>query len=184
MNLSSSRPVSRLRAELAPRLCVVFGCHDLVCALPIATLDRLTLPESAEELDPPAAPAGGRADGPLPDVVEVDEQRFAAWDLGVLFGLGPVAGAWVLLRLSHAGTEIPLALRTGPCFAVQELHNLMKIPGELFQSRGGAVVEGFATAAVKRARFETGVGLVLDPGALLLPQELEASAKALRRHAR
>jgi hypothetical protein len=141
------------------------------------------LPEGVEPVESPQAASGlaGAVAGQaaVPDVVRVGERCFAAWDLGVLFGLGPVSGAWVLLSLMHEGAEVLLALRTGPCFAVQTLRNLMKLPGEIFQERRGALTDGFATAAIKKSRLDTNVGVLIDPRGLWSRQELQMSAAVL-----
>lgn len=180
MSSVSQHPEAKPREEVKPRLCVVLACHHVVCALPIDNIDRLVLPDAVEVL-PSARPtaAGARdAEAVVPDVVRVGERFFAAWDLGVMFGLGPVSGAWVLLSLMHEGAEVWLALRTGPCFAVQSLRNLMKLPSEVFQSRRGALTDGFATAAVKK-EIEANVGILVDPRGLWSRQELQMSAAVL-----
>ncbi|HVR61312.1 MAG TPA: hypothetical protein VMU50_05400 [Polyangia bacterium] len=181
MSSVSPQPEAKARDEVKPRLCVVLACHHVVCALPIDNIDRLVLPDAVEALPSPRPAAGGPREDPaaaVPDVVRVGERFFAAWDLGVLFGLGPVAGAWVLLSLMHEGVEVWLALRTGPCFAVQSLRNLMKLPSEVFQSRRGALTDGFATAAVKK-EIEADVGVLVDPRGLWSRQELQMSAAVL-----
>jgi len=189
----STEPRSVPREEAKARLCVVLGCHRLVCALPIDNIDRLVLPEGVEALEAavPATPparrsAGGAppqasspADAPVPEVVRVAGKCFAAWDLGVLLGQGPVHGAWVLLSLIHDGAELALALRTGPCYAVQSLRNLMRFPGEVFEERRGALTDGFATSAVRRADLESSVGVLIDPKGLWTRPELQVSAAVL-----
>jgi hypothetical protein len=176
----SAQPDSKPREEVKPRLCVVLACHHVVCALPIDNIDRLVLPDAVEALPASRPAAGGQpdADAIVPEVVRVGERFLAAWDLGVLFGMGPVAGAWVLLSLMHEGAEVWLALRTGPCFAVQPLRNLMKLPSEVFQSRRGALTDGFATSAVKK-EIEATVGVLVDPRGLWSRQELQMSAAVL-----
>jgi len=187
----STEPRSVPREEAKARLCVVLGCHRLVCALPIDNIDRLVLPDAVEALDAPSPaaphprrPAGApkpppAGDAPVPDVVRVAGKSFAAWDLGVLLGQGPVQGAWVLLSLSHEGTDLALALRTGPCYSVQSLRNLMRLPGEVFQERRGALTDGFATSAVRRADLESNVGVLIDPKGLWTRPELQMSAAVL-----
>jgi hypothetical protein len=79
----------------------------------------------------------------------------------------------------HEGAELALALRTGPCFAVQSLRNLLKLPSEVFQERRGALTDGFATAAVKRTNLEANVGVLIDPRGLWTRLELQMSAAVL-----
>ena len=190
MSHPSTEPRSVPREDTKPRLCVVLGCHRLVCALPIDNIDRLVLPDAVEPLGsavPGASgarsPRGDRAvsagDAPVPDVVRVAGKCFAAWDLGVLLGLTPVQGAWALLSLMHDGAELALALRTGPCFAVQSLRNLLKLPSEVFQERRGALTDGFATSVVKRSDLESNVGVLIDPKGLWTRAELQMSAAVL-----
>jgi hypothetical protein len=186
---SSVEPESKAREESKPRLCVVLACHHVVCALPIDNVDRLVLPEAVEPVEAPRQAAGrarelrdgsrSLAETPVPDVVRVAGKCFAAWDLGVLFGLGPVSGTWVLLSLMHESAEISLALRTGPCYAVQTLRNLMKLPGEIFAERRGALTDGFATSAVKKSDLHTNVGVLIDPRGLWGRHELQMSAAVL-----
>jgi hypothetical protein len=160
------------------------GCHQVVCALPIPSIDRLTLPEAAQRLVVPsrsAEPVAASADS-LPAVVQVGDERFAAWDLGPMLGLRPLAKSWVLLRVSHGGKDVPIALRAGPCLAVQSVRKLSSLPPGIFRGRRGAITAGFATAATKgAARYQASVGLWLDPARLWEGQELQASAAALAR---
>lgn len=191
MNHSSTEPRSAPREDQTKaRLCVVLGCHRLVCAVPIDNIERLVLPDAVESLEA-ALPAGAEPrpargdrgptteDAAAPGVVRVAGKCFAAWDLGVLLGLGPVEGAWALLSLIHEGAELALALRTGPCYAVQPLRNLLKLPSEVFQERPGALTDGFATSVVKRNDLESNVGVLIDPKGLWTRAELQMSAAVL-----
>ena len=181
MSSSSAHVELRSRREPKPRLCVVLGCHQIVCALPIEDVDRLVLPESVQAVEYSRTASGLAGDGrtPLPDVVRVGEKLHAAWDLGVMFGLRPISGAWVLLSQVHEGAPIWLALRTGPCFAVQTLRNLMPFPGGNLHQRQGALTNGFATSAVAKERLDSSVGVLVDPRGLWTQQELQASAAVL-----
>jgi hypothetical protein len=180
--VSSDRPPTA-KTDSGAQLCVLVGCHQLVCALPISSIDRLTLPETAQRLvipsrsaDPATAPGE-----PLPAVVQVGDDRYAAWDLGLLLGLRPLARSWVLLRVSHGGKQVPIALRTGPCLAVQKVHRLMKLPPGIFRARRAALTDGFAAGTTKGAAHHASVGLWLDPARLWEGHELQASAAALAR---
>jgi len=180
----SDRPAIA-RIDSAPQLCVLVGCHHVVCALPIPSIDRLTLPEAAQRLVIPSrtADAATASGEPLPAVVQVGDERFAAWDLGLMLGLRPLAKSWVLLRVSHAGKQVPIALRAGPCLAVQNVRKLMKLPPGIFRARRAALTDGFAAAATKGIRHHASVGLFLDPVRLWEDHELQASAAALARAA-
>jgi hypothetical protein len=164
----------------ASELCVVLGCHHLACALPIRAVDRLALPDAAQPEPARRRASAGSGGVPPPPLVRVGEQRWAAWDLGVLLGLAPAQGAWVLLRVPFDGAELSLALRTGPCFAVQAVRRLAALPPGIFQSRRAALAGTFANAAVKGARLPAPVGLWIEPFRLWEPLELAASAAALR----
>ena len=182
MTDSSLRHEVRTHEEARPRLCVVLACHHVVCALPIDNVERLVLPDVVEPVEFPHPPTGPSAgdETPVPEIVRVGTKHYAAWDLGVLFGLGAVQGAWVLLSLMHEGAEVALALRTGPCFAVQTLRNLIKLPGEAFQERRGALTDGFATAVLKNKQIDANVGVLVDPKGLWSRRELQVSAAVLQ----
>lgn len=161
---------------------MVLACHRVVCALPIDNIDRLVLPDAVEPVEaarPALQTSRHGTDAAAPGVVRVAGKCFAAWDLGVLFGLGPVEGSWVLLSIMHEGVELALALRTGPCFAVQSLRNLLKLPGEVFADRRGALTDGFSTEVVKRSQLESNVGVLIDPRGLWSRSELQMSAAVL-----
>jgi len=191
VSASAARAEARRGVEAQGRLCVVLGCHHVVCALPIDNIDRLVLPDAVERVEPPPADDGSARDARrtgaaaagevrVPDVVRVGTHSYAAWDLGLLFGLGPVSGTWVLLSLTHDGAGVRLALRTGPCFAVQTLRNLLRLPGEIFEERRGAMTDGFATETVATpSRLEASVGVLVDPRGLWTGQELQISAAVL-----
>jgi len=180
---TAASPVpARAQAQPATELCVVLACHHLICALPIRSVDRLALPDAAQPLPAPRRSRAARTTGavPAPAVVRLGEQDWASWDLGVLLGMGPAQGAWVLLRAPLDGGEVALALRTGPCFSVQGLRRLSSLPPGVFSARRTALAGTFATAAVKGPRARAEVGLWIEPARLWEPLELAASAAALR----
>jgi hypothetical protein len=179
---ATSSVLPRAQAQPATELCVVLACHHLICALPIRSVDRLALPAAAQPAPAPRRSRGAQVTGAVaaPAVVRFGEQSWAAWDLGVMLGVGPSQGAWVLLRAPLDGGEVALALRTGPCFAVQGVRRLSSLPPGIFSARRAALAGTFATAAVKGPRARAEVGLWLEPTRLWEPLELAASAASLR----
>ena len=159
---------------------MVLSCHQLVCALPIRAIDRLALPDAAERKEHAPRKSSGKGGGALPEVPRFGEQAAAAWDLGVMLGLAPAQGAWVLLRAQFEDGEVPLALRTGPCFSVQGVRPLAALPPGIFRERRAALTDSFAVAALKGVRASAQVGLWIEPGRLWEPSELAASAAAIR----
>ena len=174
---------AQARAQPAVELCVVLACHDLVCALPIRSVERLALPRDLEPVPSRRRPDAKLGPGaiPPPAVMRLGAESWAAWDLGLMLGLAPAQGTWVLLRAPLDGGQVPLALRTGPCFAVQGVRPLAALPPGIFQARRAALAGTFASAggAVK-GRVPAQVGLWIEPARLWEPLELAASAAALR----
>jgi hypothetical protein len=113
---------SRESRESAPRafdandLCVVAACHTFLCAVPTQCVHRLVLPGDVDHASSEGQSVAGRL-----GMVTVSGEPFAAWDLGALLSMGSLDAAWILMRIEHAGDHVPIALRTGPCIAVQEL---------------------------------------------------------------
>jgi hypothetical protein len=99
---------------------------------------------------------------------------YSAWDLGLMFGLGAVDAAWVLLRLPGGEAPLPVALRVGTCVRVAPLPGLLTaLPAAVFRRR----------RAVAGAFFEGGTaGLALDT-ALLWSDEERAEAEEIRSRA-
>jgi hypothetical protein len=154
----------------AGELCIVFDCHAVVCALPARFVGRLVLPEEVQLVD--ADGASSKLDGTR--VLVSAGQAFAAWDLGEMVELAPLAAAWVLVRLVDRGASVALALRTGRCRAVERLGSTVSVPRGVFRQRKGAFPASFAR--------EGAVGLYLDPVALWTAEELETSARTLAAH--
>jgi hypothetical protein len=171
---------ARAHAQPATELCVVLACHHLLCALPIRSVDRLALPDAAQPVSRRTSRAKGDAGVPPPPLVRLGEQSWAVWDLGVLLGLAPAQGSWVLLQVPLDGGAVALALRTGPCFAVQSVRRLAALPPGIFRARRAALAGTFASAAVKGPRAPAQVGLWIEPARLWEPLELAASAAVLR----
>jgi hypothetical protein len=173
MTRPAPRPPRRAPAAREAReLCVVLSCHELVCALPAARVERLVLPGEVSLLGRPADPAEGRGW----QLVQVGEQLYAGCDLGTQLGLAPVEAAWVLLRAEHRGASLPIALATGPCLVVQPLAAGAALPAAAFRARAGAVAALFPTALLESRADLVEVGLRLDLGALWSEEELDAAA--------
>jgi hypothetical protein len=136
-------------------------------AVPVRSVTRLVLPHEVEIVSEKheAASLG---------VVKIGGEAHAAWDLGELLGLDPIAAAWILFRVAHEGTTLSIALRTGACLMVQPLRPEVSIPGAVFSARGKAFPSAFATSSV-RGKTPALYGLWLDPARLLTGDELSRS---------
>jgi hypothetical protein len=142
-------------------LSVVVRAGDLLVALPAVRVARLIL---ADEL--PVLRDGA------PGLVEVAGAPYASWDLGELLGVGKLSAAWVLLGVPAAGTEVRVALRTGPCVAVVPMPRWSAVPQRAFVARPRAMGRVFSMRELGGA----GIGLALDPSLLFARHELEAAA--------
>ena len=152
----------------AGELSVVVECHALVCAFGLSCVRRLVLPAAVREV-------GGA-------IVESDNERYAAWDLGVLFGLRPLTRAWALLDIPYGGSSVSIALRTGACLVVQRIAPETSLPAAAFRARGIAFRGAFDAGAVLPDRVAAGtVGIVIDPARLFEPSELSTSVARLAR---
>jgi hypothetical protein len=151
-------------AATAGELFVVVACHDLVCAVATRWIARLLL---IDEVEAPGA-----------DVVLVGGRRWAAWDLGRMLGLPPLDHAWVLLNVPHAGAELPIALRTGPCLTVQPIAAFTALPEGLFRARRGALPAAFPASEIK-GRTDALFGLCFDPARAWTSTELENSVRSI-----
>jgi hypothetical protein len=163
--LDRARGVKRRDEEL----CVVTTCHALVCALPARWVERLVLPREVAKVATTSDVA----------LVLVGERRYGAWNLGALLGVAPLHDAWVLLRVPHRGSELPIALNTGTCLVVQGLPPSTPLPPGAFRARRGAIAGAFGTAGVRGRATPAALGLWLDPAHLFTDEELTASAAAL-----
>jgi hypothetical protein len=156
-------------AKRDEELCVVTACHGLVCALPAKWVERLVLPaEVAAVAATTAAP-----------LVLVGERQYAAWNLGTLLELPPLADAWALLRVPHGGHDLPIALSMGTCLVVQRLPKATPLPAGAFRARAGALSGAFATVGVRGRATTAALGVWLDPSRLFSDDELAACARAL-----
>jgi hypothetical protein len=152
----------------APELCIVVACHTFVCAIPTRLVQRLALGQDLERVE-----SGGDA------LLRANGEWFAGADLGELLGLRPLDGAWALLKLSHRGHHVPIALRTGACLEVRNVAVEAPLAGGLFEQRGEAVLGAFV-AEREHARDAT-YGLVLDVQSLFSAAELTRAESALAR---
>ena len=107
----------------------------------------------------------------------VGGQLWPAWDLGLLLGLGSQETALVLLRVPWRRTTVAVALRTGPCLAVQRVPQTWPLPARVFGDRPGAVSSAFEAAALGRPH-EAVMGYLVEPCSLWTDAELAASAAA------
>lgn len=146
---------------------VVFRCQSHLLAVATRWVERLLMREEVRAEEPAAG--GGVAR------IWVDDLPWAAWDLGVMLGMGPLASAYVLLRVPWRAGTTRLALRTGPCLAVQRLPPTWPLRPEVFASRAGAVSAAFDASALGKPA-EALMGYVLDPASLWTLAELELSA--------
>ena len=147
-------------------LCVLLGLGAVLCAVPTSALSRLLLLEEAEPL--------------AHDILQVDAQRFAIWDLAELLGFSqPAARSWLLLSAEHGTTTVPIALRVGQCLAVQPVTQRKALPQGLFRARGAGLAASFDPAA-QRKLAPAVIGLYLDPRRLLSSEELDASMLRLK----
>lgn len=157
-------------------LCVFLQCGDFVGALPTRWVDRLVLPIQTRDVIPPSPPD---AEELAPGVLDVAGARYASWQLSSLLELDIPHVAWVLLRVPHLGSEIPMAIGTGECLFVAPLGATISLPPGVFRIRSQALSSAFPAEKLgDRAQGST-VGLVLDPGRLWTTSELSASAAIL-----
>jgi hypothetical protein len=153
-------------------LCVFFSCHHHVLSMPARRIERLVLSEEVRVCRTKASA------GPVP-VIQAGQVRFAAWNLGRMVEMPTAKGAWILLRITHEGAELPLALGVGQCLLVGNLKRSTSLPPGLFRGRQSALWATFQTAEVSTRLNQTSMGLCLDPLRLWTRNELEQSAAAL-----
>lgn len=152
-------------------LSVLVSCHGFALAIPIKRVVRLlTYDDLAESPELPR-----RAPNEPRGVVKASGQLYAHWDLETLMDLPPLRASWMLLRIPHAGTEVPVALSTGPCRIVHALGALTPLPPGAFQARRSAIWAAFAAPPTPDGRTSP-VGLCIDLLRLWSSAELERSA--------
>lgn len=157
-------------------LCVFLQCGDFVGALPTRWVERLVLPVQTKDVVAPSAPD---AEELAPGILDVGGVRYASWQMSSLLELGIGHVAWVLLRVPHLGSEIPMALGTGECLFVAPLGATIPLPPGVFRIRPQALSHGFPTVQLGERAGDTTVGLVFDPARLWTTTELSASAAIL-----
>ncbi|HYQ01848.1 MAG TPA: hypothetical protein VER96_24410 [Polyangiaceae bacterium] len=157
---------SRLRrVEAQSELCLVVACHTFVVAIPVRFVTRLVLNEDVTKV-----PTSG------PELVQSGGEQFVASNLGALLDLPPLNEAWVLLRVPHAFSRVPLALRTGACLVVREVRVEAPLPPGLFRARGEAMLGAFVADASRGFSGGALYGLMLDVTQLWTRAELDAAA--------
>lgn len=162
------------KAETA-ELCVLTEVGGVPLAVPTRAIDRLVaaadatlLPNRSEKALHPA----------LLGTLQLDDERYAAWDLGSLLKLPSEELAWVLLRVELPDGELWLAFRLGRCSAVKKIPIDARLPPALFHRRGPAFTGAFA---LPEAHAELSpVGLVCEPAALLEEPELQLARLLLQ----
>lgn len=163
-------------------LCIVFECSPWVCGVPTAWVKRLlsvdearllaVTPRGLERQDPRAAIEGGM-------LLEVGRRRFAAWDFGRLVELGALSSGWLLMMIPHGQRSVALALRVGPCIAVEVFAAGVALPQGLFRARREAFEQAFAFQPKAQPGARPSVGLRMNPAALWTRDELDLSARLI-----
>ena len=161
------KPGGASRAGEVAEAAVVFRCQSHLLAVASRWVERLLMSEEVK------AEEGAGAEGVAR--VWIDGHAWAAWDLGVMLGVGSQTVAHVLLRVPWRNGSIRLALRTGPCLAVRRLPPTWPLRPEVFASRLGAVSGAFDASALGKPA-EALMGFVLEPASLWTLAELELSA--------
>jgi hypothetical protein len=164
----SAAPQRTRRRRAAPvELCVLTEVGGVPLAVPARAVERLVAAAEATL----HANTSLRARHPaLLGLLESGDDRYVAWDLGLLLRLPSDDQAWVTLRLERPEGLLPLAFRCGRCSAVVPVASGALLPRALFHRRGAAFPGAFALPEA-HAQLSP-VGLLLEPGALLEPPEL------------
>jgi hypothetical protein len=179
MSREPSPPPGSPAPGRAGELCVFLDCLGFLVAVAVKAIDRLILASEVEAADGSAVEIARLFDGQ--DLVRVADAPFVAWDLSLLLAVTPFTSAFILLRIGHAGREIPVALRTGPCLFIKPLSGFTPLPPGVFRGRPGAIAGAFSAAALTAAHGGGGarMGLYLDPARLWTPAELDGSILTL-----
>lgn len=159
----------------APELCVVFACHQLVCALPARWIDHLVLPDEVVFLGERSRPNERKRPAGW-QLVMVGEYRYLSCNLGTQLGMPPVQAAWALLHVERGGVVLPIALQTGPCLVVQPVGAGVPLPASAFRTRAGAITSIFSTDLLRLKAQAVEVGIRLDPTQLWTGAELDEAA--------
>lgn len=164
-------------------LCVLFECTPWLCAIPTSWIKGLLALDEARLLaGVPGEPGAGlrRYDprGPLAGDMRlsIGSHWYAPWDFGQMVELAPLSGGWLLLQIRHAERDVPLALRVGPCTAVQQIAEALPLPRALFRARQAAFDGAFVFEPGANAGARAAIGLRLNPAGLWTARELEQSA--------
>lgn len=162
----------RMGNQVSVDLSLFFTCHQHLLCLPVRRIERLVLGDEAVLVKT-------SSEARSVPVVKIGGVACAAWNLGRMFELQPVKQAWVVLRVPHAGAEVPIGLAVGRCYFVGQVNDVSPVPPGLFRERRSALWGTFPRQAIKGDLGETEMGLCIDPLRLWSRQELELSAAAL-----
>lgn len=163
-----SEAVAHRVVDKAMDLSVLIACHDLTLAIDAHVVERLALPSDVQ----------GHASA-LHPIVQVEDTRYAAWNLAEMLGMSSVVDAWALLRIPFRGAELPIALATGTCLAVQPIREAVRLPPKLFMERRGAMRSAFILPKLGTRAARSILGMRLEVLALFTEEELAKSSKAL-----
>jgi hypothetical protein len=152
-------------------LAVYFSCQHHVLSMPTRRIERLVLHDEVRV-------CRSRSSSVAVPVVEANGRRYASWNLGRMLELKTTRGAWVLLRVTYEGAELPLALGVDACLLVGPPSVNTPLPPGLFRERQSSLWACFSPSAVN-AKLPGVAGLCLDPLRLWARLELEQSAAAL-----
>lgn len=153
---------------------VYFECQHHVFATSISAIEQLVLADEVKRLRTRAA-----ATTTAVPVVQVATRRYAAWNLGRMLELNASSSAWILLRIQHAGAELPLAVAVDRCLMVGPERQVTPLPPSMFRLRSNAMSGVFAADDFETDGVAAVAGFCMKPEALWTDAELETSAASL-----
>ncbi len=160
--------------------CVLLALGAAICAIPIAVIVGVHLLDELPLLNERGEPAQQTC-ALREHVVSVGRDAYAAWDLPFLLGFEESSPmSWLLIRLQHRASSVPLALRVGRCLSVESVEHILAIPGPMFRERQAAFYGAFDVRR-HQGLWRAVVGLKCDPQGLLTEQELSASIDRVKR---
>jgi hypothetical protein len=132
----------RLANQVGVDLSLFFACHHHLLCLPVRRIERLVLGDEAVVVKT-------SSEARSVPVVKVGGLACAAWNLGRMFELPALKQAWVVMRVPHAGAEVPIALAVGRCFLVGQVNDVSPVPPGLFRERRSALWGTFPREAIR-----------------------------------